>query len=76
MPDEPKPATTPVPPPPTADALIAQAERLKSHALSVGAARLIQESRHLREANDRKMNEADRLRKVAAKQKPRKHPKN
>jgi hypothetical protein len=70
MPDEPKPEITP---PPTADALIAQAERLKSQALSVGAARLIQESRHLREANDRKMMEAENLRKVAAKQKPRKN---
>jgi hypothetical protein len=61
MPDEPQqnPAEAG---PPSAQQLLDQAKRLKSQALYVGATRLIQESRHLRETNERTWEEAEKNR--------------
>jgi hypothetical protein len=57
---------------PSPESLVSKAERLKSHALAVGATRLIQESRFLREQSERVMEEADKLK---AKPKSRERPK-
>lgn len=56
---------------PSAQQLIDSATRLKSHALHVSTTRLIQESRHLRETNERRMKEAEQLRKTTPRKKPR-----
>lgn len=57
--------------PPSPQELLASAKRLKSHALYVGATRLIQESRHLRENNERVEEEAERIRQLTSRKKPR-----
>lgn len=55
-PTEPTSSSTPSP-----EALESKAKRLKSQALSVGATRLIQESRFLREHNELVIKEAEKL---------------
>ena len=57
--------------PPSAQQLLAHAERLKSQALYVGTTRLIQESRHLRESTERAREEADRRRPTSSQPKSR-----
>jgi hypothetical protein len=63
MPDMPeKPIDPPlVPRPPSPESLEARAKRVKSQALHVGTTRLIQESRYLREQNERMLKEAEKL---------------
>jgi hypothetical protein len=65
MSDEPQPTPAEAAPP-SPQQLLDQAKRLKSQALYVGATRLIQESRHLREANERTREEAEKNRNTAS----------
>jgi hypothetical protein len=67
---QPPPKSRPPSKSPQPEELIESANRLKSQALYVSATRLIQESRHSREANDRKLKEAENLRKLTPKRKP------
>ena len=55
-----KPARTP-----TARELLDSAKRLKSQALYVGATRLVQESRHLRESNEHTQQEVEKFHPVS-----------
>lgn len=65
-PAEPTSSSTPSP-----ESLEAKAKRVKSQALSVGATRLIQESRFLREQNERVAKEAEKLKaKPKSKERP------
>ena len=72
MPDEPVPPESSAAP--TPESLTAKAERVKSQALCVSAARLIHESRYLREQNERTLKKAEGL-KDASKNKPKDRPK-
>lgn len=75
MPDDPTPKTPkPNKKPPSAEELLDSAKRLKSQALYVGTTRLIQESRHLRETHERAQKEAEKIRKLVSRKKPKTGP--
>lgn len=71
MTDKPQPKNTSKPvQPPSAQELLDSAKRVKSQALYVGATRLIQESRHLRESHEHTHQEVEKFRNSASRKRP------